>query len=143
MLLIPIGVLQCRLSLADAADSVERLYYLTAVEGVMKSFQDVIATGKEFVAREWKVEYPRILLLSDGLLSARRKPTHSGHQTSKCLLVVEPAAEINPGEETQKGRQCLFIPRLRSRQQHGNDSKRFIARSPIEGYAHLVVLPSP
>jgi hypothetical protein len=44
------GVLQGCLSLADAWHPAERLRPLTRVEVLMKAFQDVIATGEEFVA---------------------------------------------------------------------------------------------
>jgi len=84
-----IGVLQRRLSLVDAWHPAERLRPLTRAEVLMKAFQDVIATGEESVAREGKTEYPQIFLLSEGRLSTWWKPANTGHQTPKCLRVVE------------------------------------------------------
>src|SRR5262245_57632600 len=110
---MPIGVLDRCLRLADAWHPAERLRPLTRVEVLMNAFQDVIATGEESVAREGKIEYPQVLLFSEVRLSARWKPANSGHQTLKCLRVIEPTAEVNPGEASQKARQGLFIFWLR------------------------------
>jgi hypothetical protein len=56
---------------------------------------------------------------------------------------IETSSEVDPREAAQKAWQSLFIFRFRSRQLHGNDSKRFIADAFIKSRAHFLILPGP
>jgi hypothetical protein len=57
LLSMPISELQRYLCLADAAESVKRLRFLTSVQTGKKSIQNVFAPGEKFIAREGDIKY--------------------------------------------------------------------------------------